>query len=45
MRVALGLSLAALSRVLRQQGGEVTAVAATPPARGVLFRLDFERAA
>jgi two-component system, NtrC family, sensor histidine kinase HydH len=40
-----GLSLAALSRVLRQQGGEVTAVAATPPARGVLFRLDFERAA
>src|SRR5215472_120054 len=40
-----GLSLAALRRVLQQQGGDVTAVAATPPARGVLFRLDFARAA
>ena len=40
-----GLSLAALRRVLQQQGGEVTAVAATPPARGVFFRLDFARAA
>jgi signal transduction histidine kinase len=40
-----GLSLAALRRVLQQQGGEITAVAATPPARGVLFRLDFARAA
>jgi signal transduction histidine kinase len=40
-----GLSLAALRRVLQQQGGEVTAIAATPPARGVLFRLDFARAA
>jgi signal transduction histidine kinase len=40
-----GLSLAALRRVLQQQGGDVTAVAATPPARGVFFRLDFARAA
>ncbi len=40
-----GLSLAALRRVLQQQGGEVTATAATPPARGVLFRLDFARSA
>ena len=40
-----GLSLAALRRVLQQQGGDVTALAATPPARGVLFRLDFARAA
>jgi two-component system, NtrC family, sensor histidine kinase HydH len=40
-----GLSLAALRRVLQQQGGEVTAVAAPPPARGVFFRLDFARAA
>ena len=40
-----GLSLAALRRVLQQQGGEVTAVAATPPTRGVFFRLDFARAA
>ena len=40
-----GLSLAALRRVLQQQGGEITAVPATPPARGVLFRLDFARAA
>ena len=40
-----GLSLAALRRVLQQQGGEVTAIAATPPARGVLFQLDFARAA
>jgi signal transduction histidine kinase len=40
-----GLSLAALRRVLQQQGGDVTAVAATPPAHGVLFRLDFARAA
>jgi signal transduction histidine kinase len=38
-----GLSLAALRRVLQQQGGEVSATAATP--RGVLFRLDFARAA
>ena len=36
--------LAALRRVLQQQGGDVTAVAATPPAHGVLFRLDFARA-
>ncbi|HZW89592.1 MAG TPA: histidine kinase dimerization/phospho-acceptor domain-containing protein [Myxococcaceae bacterium] len=40
-----GLSLAALRRVLQQQGGEVSATAARPPARGVLFRLDFARAA
>ncbi|HZJ55404.1 MAG TPA: histidine kinase dimerization/phospho-acceptor domain-containing protein [Myxococcaceae bacterium] len=40
-----GLSLAALRRVLQQQGGEVTAVAASPPTRGVFFRLDFARAA
>ena len=40
-----GLSLAALRRVLQQQGGEVTAVAVPPPARGVFFRLDFARAA
>jgi len=40
-----GLSLAALRRVLQQQGGEVSAISATPPARGVLFRLDFARAA
>jgi len=40
-----GLSLAALRRVLQQQGGEVSATAATPPARGVFFRLDFARAA
>ena len=40
-----GLSLAALRRVLQQQGGEVTAVAAPAPARGVFFRLDFVRAA
>jgi len=40
-----GLSLAALRRVLQQQGGEVTAVAAVPPGRGVFFRLDFARAA
>ncbi len=40
-----GLSLAALRRVLQQQGGEVTAVPAPPPARGVFFRLDFARAA
>ncbi|HEY1416413.1 MAG TPA: histidine kinase dimerization/phospho-acceptor domain-containing protein [Myxococcaceae bacterium] len=39
-----GLSLAALRRVLQQQGGEVSAEAARPPARGVLFRLDFARA-
>jgi two-component system, NtrC family, sensor histidine kinase HydH len=39
-----GLSLAALRRVLQQQGGEVTAAAARPPARGVLFSLDFQRA-
>lgn len=38
-----GLSLAALRRVLQQQGGEVTAAAAKPPARGVLFSLDFAR--
>jgi len=40
-----GLSLAALRRVLQQQGGEVTAVSAVPPGRGVFFRLDFARAA
>jgi len=40
-----GLSLAALRRVLQQQGGEVTALPAIPPARGVLFSLDFARAA
>jgi len=40
-----GLSLAALRRVLQQQGGDVTAAAARPPARGVLFSLDFLRAA
>ena len=40
-----GLSLAALRRVLQQQGGEVSAVAVSPPARGVLFRLEFARAA
>jgi signal transduction histidine kinase len=39
-----GLSLAALRRVLQQQGGDVTATAARPPARGVLFSLDFARA-
>jgi signal transduction histidine kinase len=39
-----GLSLAALRRVLQQQGGEISAEAAMPPARGVLFRLDFARA-
>ena len=39
-----GLSLAALRRVLQQQGGEVTAAPASPPARGVLFSLDFARA-
>ena len=39
-----GLSLAALRRVLQQQGGEVTAATARPPARGVLFSLDFQRA-
>ncbi|HUM09949.1 MAG TPA: histidine kinase dimerization/phospho-acceptor domain-containing protein [Myxococcaceae bacterium] len=39
-----GLSLAALRRVLQQQGGEVTAASARPPARGVLFSLDFARA-
>ncbi len=39
-----GLSLAALRRVLQQQGGEVTALPAIPPARGVLFSLDFARA-
>ena len=38
-----GLSLAALRRVMQQQGGEVTAVPRQPPARGVLFRLDFAR--
>lgn len=38
-----GLSLAALRRVLQQQGGEITAAPAIPPARGVLFRLDFAR--
>src|SRR5215470_1536083 len=36
-----GLSLAALRRVLQQQGGEVTAAPARPPAHGVLFSLDF----
>lgn len=40
-----GLSLAALRRVLQQQGGEVTALPALPPARGVVFSLDFARAA
>ena len=40
-----GLSLAALRRVLQQQGGEVSATAARPPGRGVLFRLDFARSA
>ncbi len=39
-----GLSLAALRRVLQQQGGEVTAAPVRPPARGVLFSLDFARA-
>ncbi len=39
-----GLSLAALRRVLQQQGGEVTALPAIPPPRGVLFSLDFARA-
>ncbi|HZX44031.1 MAG TPA: histidine kinase dimerization/phospho-acceptor domain-containing protein [Myxococcaceae bacterium] len=39
-----GLSLAALRRVLQQQGGEVTAASARPPARGVVFSLDFARA-
>ncbi len=39
-----GLSLAALRRVLQQQGGEVTAAAAMPPAQGVLFCIDFARA-
>jgi two-component system, NtrC family, sensor histidine kinase HydH len=39
-----GLSLAALRRVLQQQGGEVTAAPAPPPGRGVLFSLDFARA-
>jgi two-component system, NtrC family, sensor histidine kinase HydH len=38
-----GLSLAALRRVLQQQGGEITAAPAIPPARGVLFCLDFAR--
>jgi two-component system, NtrC family, sensor histidine kinase HydH len=40
-----GLSLAALRRVLQQQGGEITALPAAPPARGVVFRLDFARSA
>ena len=40
-----GLSLAALRRVLQQQGGDVVAIPATPPTRGVFFRLDFARAA
>jgi len=39
-----GLSLAALRRVLQQQGGEVTAAPASPPLRGILFSLDFARA-
>jgi len=39
-----GLSLAALRRVLQQQGGDVVAATAVPPARGVLFSLDFARA-
>jgi len=40
-----GLSLAALRRVLQQQGGEVTAAPALPPERGVVFSLEFARAA